>query len=183
MTGGMLEARGLATTATIPPPGPPPCRTGLREPAVPDARMPSLVLLTCEDLSLETELDLEAVRGIIVLHDPAASEADRTALADAASRAARHWRGGAFEEAAPADLADIAVGRGCTQIVTGFAATGPVADVLDTVRPGLAGRGIALAEHQRRWDRLAWPFCARGFFQLKSRIPALLLDQGIIGRD
>lgn len=180
MTGNFLAAKGLARTASIPPLGPRPCRTELREAALPDPKAPSLILLTSEDLSLETELGLQDVRGIITAKGLAASQADRTALTDAASRASRNWHGAPCEAADLADLATIARSRGCSQIVTGFAATGPVADALQNLQPLLADQGIAFTEHQRRWDRLAWPFCAKGFFQLKSRIPSLLRDQGIL---
>lgn len=180
MTDGKLTARGLAPAATIPPPGPTPALTALREPLPPDRKAPSIVLLTCEDLSLETELDLEDVRAIIVLCDLAASPADRTALADAAARASGHWHGTDAAAANLAGLAAFARERGCTQIVTGYAATGPVADALGVARLTLGDQGVSFTEHQRQWDRLAWPFCAKGFFQLKSRIPSLLREHGVL---
>lgn len=182
MTDGSLKANGLATTANIPQPGPAPVLTSLREPALPDPKAPSLILLTCEDLSLETQLELLDVRGIVFAEDIPASAADQTALQDAGSRAMQHWKGARFEAANLTELAAIASKHGCTQIVTGFSATGPVADALQNIRPLLAEQGIAFTEHQRRWDRLAWPHCAKGFFQLKTRIPSLLHEQGITDR-
>lgn len=181
MTGGALRAAGLATTATIPPQGAPPGRTELREPFLPDRSAPSLILLTCEDLSLETVLELDDVRGIAVVRDLARSEADEAALADAADRSSRHWRTRSFAAATMADLGAVAQANGCTQIVTGFAAVGPTADALAQHGPRLARQGIALAEYQRRWDRLVWPHCGKGFFPLRSRIPDLLREQGITG--
>ena len=80
-----------------------------------------------------------------------------------------------------ADLAAVAQANGCTQIVTGFAAVGPTTDALAQHGPRLARQGIALAEYQRRWDRLVWPHCGKGFFPLRSRIPDLLREQGITG--
>ncbi len=180
MTGGALKANGLATTANVPPHGEPPCRTELREPSLPDRSAPSLVLLTCEDLSLETVLDLEDVRGIVIACDLPASNADQIALADAMERSAQHWQASQLEVGKLTDLGMLAREIGCTQIVTGFAPVGPTADTLEDVRSLLAADGIALAERQRDWDRLAWPYCAKGFFQLRSRIPQLLHDQGIV---
>lgn len=182
MTGGALRADGLATVAVIPQPAPPPALTKLRDPMLPDREAPSLILLTCEDLSLETQLDLDDVRGIITLQDTAQSTADRTALADAAGRASRHWSGARCEEVENANIAAIAADRGCTQIVTGFAPTGPVANALDTLRPRLVDHGLTLAEYQRGWDKRAWPYCAKGFFQLKSRIPSILRELGILDK-
>lgn len=182
MTGGALRADGLAKVAMIPQPAPPPVLTKLRDPVLPDREAPSLLLLTCEDLSLETQLHLDDVRGIVILQDPAQSAADRTALADAVARASRHWSGARCDEVNNADLTAIAAARGCTQIVTGFAPTGPIADALNTLRPWLAEHDLTLAEYQRDWDKLAWPFCAKGFFQLKSRIPSILRELGIWDR-
>ncbi|MFM5914795.1 MAG: FAD-binding domain-containing protein [Chakrabartia godavariana] len=180
MTDGALTANRLATRAVIPSAGTPPDLSELRDPLHPDGKAPSLILLTCEDLSLETQLDLEDVRGIVTVRDLALSDADHTALADAARRAAQRWPGVPCKEAGRGELAAIARDLGCAQIVTGFAPAGPVADGLRDIRKPLADQGIAFAEHLRRWDRLAWPFCAKGFFQLKSRIPALLQEQGIV---
>lgn len=179
MTGGALAAKGLASVATIPPQDAPPVRTELREPAMPDRAAPSLVLLTCEDLSLETVVQLDEVRAVAVVGELAASQADKTALADAAGRAARHWQVKYCEVAQLGDLAAAAKENGCTQIVTGFVPVGPTGDALEPVRPILAGHSIALTEYQRSWDRLAWLYCGKGFFQLRSRIPALLREQGI----
>ena len=52
MTNGRLKAEGLAMDATIPAPGPPIGRTELPAPTVPELSARSIVLLTCEDLSL-----------------------------------------------------------------------------------------------------------------------------------
>lgn len=181
MTGGALKANGLATTAKVPSEGEPPCQTKLREPTLPDRSAPSLVLLTCEDLSLETVLDLDDVRGIVIARDLPASNADQIALADAMERSVQHWQARRFEAGKLADLVTLARENGCTQIVTGFAPVGPTADALENLRLLLTSHGIALAEQQRRWDQLAWPYCGKGFFQLRSRIPVLLREQAILG--
>ena len=178
MTGGALKARGLAKDPCIPPASSPPPLTALREPVSPDPKAPSLVLITCEDLSLETELALDDVRGVVLPRGLPLSAADRIAMADAAGRASEHW-GVPCEEVNLASMASTATERGCTQIVTGFTPTGPTAEGLAAIQRSLMDAGITFAEHQRRWDRLAWPFCAKGFFQLKSRIPALLRDLSI----
>lgn len=179
MTGGALSAKGLAATANIPPDGPKPEVSPLREPVRPDRAAPSLLLLTCEDLSLETELELDDLRAVVIAKELDRSEADRVATADAMTRATRHWSIRPLEVDTLAELPAIATAHGCSQIVTGFISVGPTRDALERLEPALAGQGISLAEHQRRWDRLAWPHCGKGFFQLRSRIPALLRDQAI----
>lgn len=176
MTGGRLHAEGLAPSPRIPEAPAHPPRTPLRQPVAPDPAQPALVLITPEDCSLETVLPTLDVRAVVVPRSLARGLADRTALDDAAMRAAAHWGCAvrAPDSLAPADLAALAAAQGCTQIVTGFAPAGPVGTALAALRPALAAQGIALAEHQRAWDRLCWPHCGKGFFNLKARIPDLL---------
>lgn len=177
MTGGALQAHGLAREARIPQDMPLPPRVPLRAPHAPDPAQPTLVLITPEDCSLETVLPAMDIRAVVTLPDAARSAADGIALSDALARAAAHWQCPALANAG--DLSALARGLGCTQIVTGFAPTGLVATALAQMAPALATQGITLAEYQRDWDRLAWPHCTKGFFQLKSHIPALLRERGI----
>ena len=177
MTGHQLRAEGLASEARIPQDTALPPRVPLREPRKPDAAQPTLVLITPEDCSLETVLPALDIRAVATIRNLARNTADRITQADALTRAAAHWHCPAIE--CSDDLAALAQAYGCTQIVTGFAPTGPVASALAEIAPALAAQGITLAEHQRDWDRLAWPHCTKGFFQLKTRIPELLREQGI----
>ena len=151
-------------------PIPHPPRTPLRAASAPDPTLPTLVLVTPEDCSLETVLPTLDVRAVAVADDLARNAWDRTALQDAAARAAAHWQ----RPTGVGDIASIAAQHGCTQVVTGFAPVGPVAKALEALRGQLSPQGIALAEHQREWDRLCWPHCGKGFFNLKSEIPRLL---------
>lgn len=170
MTGGRFRPDGLARVARTPEAASPLPRTPLRTAVAPDPALPTLVLLTPEDCSLETVLPDLDVRAVVVADDLAASEWDRTALDDAALRAAAHWQ-------CPVGVANpvaFAALHGCRQVVTGFAPVGPVAAALDALRSRLAANGMVLAEHQRTWDRLCWPHCGKGFFNLKSEIPRLL---------
>lgn len=179
MTGGRFAPRGLAEVADIPDAPPPPPATAPRAYDAPDTGGPAVLLLTPEDLSLELEPDVARLPIRAVAVAPADGP-DALALADAAERAVRAWGLAPAvtldPERAAAQLADIA--RGCSQIVTGFAPVGPTADWLAALRPGLAARGLRLAEHRRGWDERAWPHCRRGFFQLRERIPALLAAAG-----
>ena len=170
MTGGRFRPEGLAQVARTPEAASPLPRTPLRTAIAPDPALPTLILLTPEDCSLETVLPDLDVRAVVVADDLAASEWDRTALDDAALRAAAHWQ-------CPVGVANpvaFAALHGCTQVVTGFAPVGPVAAALDALQSRLAANGMVLAEHQRTWDRLCWPHCGKGFFNLKSEIPRLL---------
>lgn len=170
MTGGRFRPDGLATMPRIPDGSAHPPRTPLRAASAPDPTLPTLVLVTPEDCSLETVLPTLDVRAVAVADDLARNAWDRTAQQDAAARAAAHWQC----PTGVGDIASIAAQHGCTQVVTAFAPTGPVATALEALRGQLSAQGIVLAEHQREWDRVCWPHCGKGFFNLKSKIPHLL---------
>ncbi|REJ74025.1 MAG: DNA photolyase [Acidobacteria bacterium] len=64
--------------------------------------------------------------------------------------------------------------RDVDHLVTAWAPVGPVAEVLDELRPALLHAGIELSRLRRPWDDAAWPHATRGFFAFKRRIPGLL---------
>lgn len=172
MTGGRFRPEGLAQTAHVPDDRPLPPQEQLRKPQAIDPALPTLVLITPEDCSLETVLPPLDVRIVIVATDMARNPWDQVALGDAAARAAAHWQCAVGS----GDVATLAKQYGCSQVVTGFAPVGPVAAALEDMGQTLERRGIRLAQHQRDWDRLCWPYCGKSFFNLKSRIPLFLED-------
>jgi deoxyribodipyrimidine photo-lyase len=176
MTGGRFRPDGLASTARNSQCFSHPPRTPLRTAVAPDSRLPTLVLVTPEDCSLETELPDLDVRAVAVADDLARNGWDRTALKDAGARAAAYWRC----PSGAGDITTIATQYGCKQVVTAFAPVGPVATAFESLRAQLAAKGIVLAEHQREWDRMCWPHCGKGFFNLKSEIPRLLGELGLM---
>ncbi len=179
MTGGRFSPLGLATRPRIPdapdhPPAAPP-----REPVAPVFDAPTLLWISPEDCSLETEpaLGRLPVRAVAVMDEPGAI--DRAATDDALARAAAHFGVPALRVAGPVALSALATDAGCTQVVTGRAAVGPALDRLIAVRGALRRDGLALAEHVRVWDRNAWPHATRGFFALRERIPDLMAAAGL----
>ena len=179
MTDGALTAEGLATVAvppTLPPPTP---MVERRMPVSPHQDMPSLLLLTCEDMSLEKELLLNEVRGIVIPIDLIRAAADQMAMEDTACRAVARWPGCSVERLALQDVPSLALSQRCDQVVTGFLPIGPTKDQMIGLQSALSSQNIVFAEHQRQWDILAWPFCNKGFFHLKSKIQALLQLHGI----
>lgn len=62
------------------------------------------------------------------------------------------------------------------QVILPWTTVGPYRDVLPRIEAALRSAGIQLHVVSRRYDRLVWPHAAKGFFKLKSRIPALLGD-------
>ncbi|TNF57463.1 MAG: DNA photolyase, partial [Rhodobacteraceae bacterium] len=121
MTGGRFSPDGLARHAVIPedsiavPPATPP-----RPHRRPGPAEPALLLVTPEDLSLETEsaiarLDIRAIAAL-----PPTTAPDRRAMADALDRAGAHWGLLPAECADLPDIVDLARRSGARQIVTGY---------------------------------------------------------------
>lgn len=175
MTGGRFAPKKLARQAVISPDNiDVPSPTPLRAFKNPDPTLPALLLLTVEDLSLETVPALEALTVTALAFPSAGTEPDQTALADGFARARQRWPDAAV--LGPVDQAALAAakGLGCRQVVTGFSPIGPTADRLERLRGQAKDEGLLFAEHLRVWDRRAWPHCRKGFFALKEKIPALI---------
>jgi deoxyribodipyrimidine photo-lyase len=64
-------------------------------------------------------------------------------------------------------------------VVVPCAPVGPVQERMLTLGAVLASEGVTLTTVRRRWDTLAWPHAARGFFPFRERIPGLLRQQGL----
>jgi deoxyribodipyrimidine photo-lyase len=186
-TNGRFAPKGLAHEALALTEAPLPAAKALPEPARPDVRRPSLLLVTPEDLHPEMvfggELD---IRAVLVAADPGllwgegARQFVTSAAGDAAVRAAAHF-GCATQRVEQFDaeaLAAAAHAAGCTQIVTAHAPVGPVANALAGLAPQLAEAGIPLVQVRRAWDSLFWPHAKKGFFPFKEKIPALLRESG-----
>ncbi|MBB3320313.1 hypothetical protein FHT77_006232 [Rhizobium sp. BK181] len=171
MTNGRLSPEGIARKAVIPADGiivppPPPVRDFTRS----DKAQAAMVLITIEDLSLETlpEMHEIAIKAIAVL--TAEHERDRMALNDALRRAANTWPQAAVLGSPEEDGFRTAKALGCGQVITGFSPIGPTARRLDMLGQTAAGRGMLLAEHLRSWDQKAWPFCAKGSMPSNSAL-------------
>ncbi len=175
MTHGRFSPQGLARRALVPadsiaiPPASLP-RAAVR----PDVDTSTLLLLTAEDLSLETLPLADTLPVTALAFVPGESDGDRIALTDALERAARRWPDAPVIDALTADGLSTATSLGCRQIVTGFAPVGPIADKMALLRVAAAEEGLRLTEHLRGWDARAWPHCRKGFFALKEKIPMLL---------
>jgi deoxyribodipyrimidine photo-lyase len=186
MTGGRFAPTGLARHARIPDGPPHPPAQPAREADAPAPGEPTLVWITPEDGSLETEaslatLPVTAVAAIAPADAPDGhrARADRLATDDALARAAAQWQVPAHRVAGPEALAALARDTGARQVVTGRIAVGPGLDPLIAVRAILRRSGIALAEHDRAWDRAIRPHATRGFFALRDQIPHLLALAGL----
>ncbi len=183
-TDGRFRPQGLATRAdplpapSLPAPRPAPqlqtwdrsARTGL--------------LLTEEDLSpaylfadgltpaaTATLTDVAGRSPLAVA--PIAREFTAAAMADCTTR----WvdRLGAVTPCADEGaVLDWARAVGLAQIVTPYAATGPIAARLARLETALAPHGIVLFRALRPYDSAAWPHATHGFFRFKDQLPRLI---------
>ena len=188
--GRFRSVSGLAQSAKPldgelpPPPGPLPSAQLI------DYRQPTALLLTEEDLgpapALLADVPIKAVGGFVYPDGrsplPAgaiASAFSGAALTDGLDRAAQTYQAPAHRfDALPTvgDIVDWAQQHGCTQVVTPYAAVGPVQDLLRTLDIGLAASGLGLVRARRHWDSRLWPHATRGFFPFKQHINPLLTE-------
>jgi deoxyribodipyrimidine photo-lyase len=176
MTDGRYSPKGLARAARIPSDSivvPPP--TPIRTAVLPDPGIPTLLLVTTEDLSMENIDTMRRLPVKAIALIKGRSEWDEIALGDALSRLAEIWPEATdLGTVDPDRLADTAMAAGCMQIATAFLPVGPVASSIAPYRADLAKSGVAFSESLRDWDRHGWPHCRKGFFALKEKIPALI---------
>ncbi len=173
MTDGRFSPGGLARTAVIPSDSlSVPQPAAVRPVARPDPAAATLLLVTPEDLSMETEPALRALPVQAVAVIDGRNDWDRMALDDGVARACAAWpEARPLGVVAPADLSATARAAGCTQIATAFLPVGPVADVLGAARQAARPDGLVVTEVLRDWDRRTWPHCRKGFFALRKRYP------------
>ena len=126
------------------------------------------LLLHLDDLNPES-LPLGGARvtriGGMLAHAPDAVDlvrrADEAAMADGLARAAAHF-GCAADTVTDGWAGDV-------PIVTAWAPVGPSADALPA----------GCTRIRRPWDSRVWPKSARGYFQVKTAIPAILRELGV----
>jgi len=83
----------------------------------------------------------------------------------------------------PSTVLEWAASERLDAVVVPYAPVGPVQERMLALDAALASESVALRTLQRRWDTLAWPHAARGFFPFRERIPGLLRQQGLPLRD
>lgn len=179
MTQGRFSPQGLARRALIPAESIDiPAASAPRQVVRPQSGVPSLMLLTVEDLSLETLPQINTLQIDALAFLEGDSEADAIALADGLARARQRWPDAQVFDAFSTAEGIYAKAAGYRQLVTGFTPVGPVADRLAALRTTAGREGLPIAEYRRAWDVRAWPHCRKGFFALKEKIPILLSATG-----
>lgn len=144
-----------------------------------------LLLITPQDCRPETVIPgtPTGVLGLLPAAQSKQSEQVRSfehgAVTDAISRSAHKTATVTSAQDWGAFLIDATHSAGTNQIMTPWAAVGPVATHLDAVKAELAQAGVHLHQHQRTYDTLTWPHATKGFFKLKKKIPGILTDLGL----
>jgi deoxyribodipyrimidine photo-lyase len=143
-----------------------------------------LLLITPQDCQPETFIagTTAGVLGLLPAAQSRQSEQVRSfehgAVVGAVSRSTHKTATIASAPDWSASLIEAADSAGTNQIITPWAAVGPVATQLDAVKSKLALAGIHLHKDQRTYDTLTWPHATQGFFKLKKKIPSILTDLG-----
>ena len=192
-TDGRFNPEGrLASTAPalsepdIGPPVPPQVVSG----GHPDE---SFGLLITEDDCFAESLDLPASPAAVIGLTAAGARSPLTispqvdsfahsAIADALTRSAMKFgvemRQESGDNWVPA-LVDWASKLDLRVIATAYTPVGPAAERLDAAEPALKDAGLRLMRISRPYDVLTWPHATKGFFALKSKIPALIGKLGL----
>lgn len=162
---------------------------GLRDVKAPDLQVPTAILLTEDDCSIEqydlSALDTRAVAGFHVSGmrsprsvSPSVAAFETAALTNTAERA--RLDANVIQEWTSAALADWVEAKGARQIAMPYVPVGPLGDWMARARPVLQARGIAVTEWKRDWDAIVWPHATAGFFKVKKRLPEILRTAGLI---
>ena len=186
-TGGRFAPQGLAMVATPLTEAPFPAPVPIGAPARADLGLPTLLLVTPDDLNPESHF--------------------ATGAALKAALVAGHAGGGALSQAFVGGAADDAVRRvtvhfdcpaqrvdgvesatvlaavrdaGAVQVVVPWAPVGPGADAIAALASDLAAQGVPLVRSLRGWDARFWPCARKGFFPFKAQIPEILAVEGLI---
>jgi deoxyribodipyrimidine photo-lyase len=178
--GGMerLAGRAAALTADPHPPAVAPSWPEHREP-----EGKAGLLLTEEDLHLDVPISPAAVGALCIDPDDSVISTQvcgfkAAAVEDALTRARKEFPDASVRRArfSVREAVGWARGQGLKQVWVAWAPQGHVRPHLDALKGALDEAGIELVRFVRDYDRLIWPHCSKGFFQLNKRIPELLGD-------
>ncbi len=193
-TEGRLKPTGRMAAVAGPVEGPPvPAWRPLLAPDEPDARRPYALLLTEEDLAIES-LDLPpgppaGVAGVLATEGRSPLEVDALvgrfeegAMTDALARAGSRFGVPAvrLEGDGIEAVRSWVAGLGVDQVVTPFVPVGPARERLEPLRTALDRGGIRLVQVRRRWDEELWPHATAGYFAFKKGLEATLARPGLI---
>jgi len=181
-TGGRFAPKGLATSAIPLTEAPVPAPLALPALADNTPDVPALLLVTPEDMNLESLLAPPAsFKGAVVLSHASGGGAISQAFVagaakDAAARARAHFgcQVSIIDTLDPEIIGAAAAEAQVSTIVTGCAPVGPIAGALSLATATLQRANIRIVQHRRSWDAQFWPHARKGFFAFKEQIPQIL---------
>ena len=171
--------------------GPPLPAAGRLPKADRPAAEPAVVLLTEEDLDVSS-WDLGGARPVAVVGirctedrsplpvGPVLTAFATGALQDGLERASAVWNVPGESSASWDTLVEWVKSQGVRQVITAFAAVGPVRDRLVTLARALDAVGVRLVQIRRPWDDVLWPHATAGFFPFKEKLPRELAALGLV---
>lgn len=167
--------------------GPAPPRIALRKSHPPQAGDGTVLLISEDDVSADQwPLDGIRVTGIAVACVPTSAPYAPSVIAfkrDVLAAAGRHLHSTfatqVIDVADAATLVAFAKDRGATQIVSHYRPCGFATTEIDRWVEECRGAGLQVHEAHRAWDEAFWPYAKAGFFQLKDKIPAVLMQLGL----
>ena len=145
-----------------------------------------VLLITSEDCQPEsfTTGAQIGVLGLLSATEPKQSTQVRAfekgAVQDAIFRSSQTLATVATTQDWGAALIEAAQKAGTNQIITPWAAIGPIATQLDATKAALEKAGIHVHQQQRTYNTLTWPHATKGFFKLEKKIPNILNDLGFV---
>lgn len=168
-----LSAEAAAIEAPANPPPSPiawPIRT--------ETSAQSGLVLTEEDLLIDFPVEPLALTGLEVDAGvcPLVQRFKTGAVESALAQAATQLPGAdvSLEVASADEVVAWAQQNRLDQIWVAYAPIGYLRSRLEDLGAALGEVGIALVPFVREYDRLVWPHCSKGFFQLRKRIPEVL---------
>lgn len=194
-TDGRFNPAGeLATDAPALSEGAPPTPRALSDiPAEPSGAGPSILVITDEDVSIDTKtLNTSEIKGVIGLTGAAGrspysvSERARNfahaAVADGVARGSKVFGDVPSRIVHDTDwggaISDFARTLGAYRIVTPEIPVGPSSDAMLNAAPELNAADLEVDVFRRPYDQIVWPHTKKGFFGLKKQIPTILSSLG-----
>jgi deoxyribodipyrimidine photo-lyase len=147
-------------------------------PVRPEPLSRSGVLLTEEDLLIDLPVEPLALTALRIDTDvcPLVHQFKTGAIENALAQAAAELPGAdiSLQSASAYEVVAWAQQNRLDQVWVAYAPVGYVRSRLEALEVSLGEVGVSLVPFVREYDRLVWPHCSKGFFQLRKRIPELL---------
>ncbi len=187
-TKGRFDPVGQLATSAVPIHAPiPPKPISLDFNTEPISGAPSLLLVTDDDLGLETA-NLPTVDLVGIASVNTADARSPRGISDGVASFVKDALNAAVDDFAdkhqlivehipmehPKALPRLAEKMNAQQVIGLRNTVGPTKDTISTLIQNLIPQGVPYKEWVRPWDRTSWPYATHGFFKFKDSIPSIL---------